>query len=97
MPVLAIPKPDSYVSEWSALRWQAVEGLQPVKRFLRYSGWVTQLVITDVSVTVVATCVHHNEIEQWTVADGDWIVKSPFGKVWFMGDTEFKSQFTWQA
>lgn len=98
MAVLAIPQSDSYVLEWQAHRFDASEGLAPVKRLMSKSPWAIRLLIDDDGAHVVSVIVHPSgEIESWKTDHGDWIVRSPHGKFWFMSHEEFTSQFVWRA
>lgn len=98
MAVLAIPNSESYVLEWQAHRFDAAEGMAPVKRLMSKSPWAIRLLIDDDGIHIISVLVHASgEIESWQTSHGDWIVRSPHNKFWFMSNDEFRSQFTWRA
>lgn len=92
--VNAIPRPDSYVIEWAAVQVCGPDDHMAVKRLCRHSPWNVQIVLEENdTVTFLFTQVTNNGIEQWPMRCGDWVVKSPHGRFWFMSDEEFRSQF----
>lgn len=93
--VQALPRPDSYVLDWEAVNITGPGDLNTIKRLTRNTGWIVQLDLDKEA--FVFTLPHPSGIEQWTAHPGDWVVKSPHGKFWFMGQDEFHSQFTWRA
>lgn len=94
MTVNAKPKPDSYVIEWAAIQVCSAGDHMAIKRLCRHTPWNIQIVLEeDDTVSFVFTQVTNTGIEQWTMKCGDWIVKSPHGKFWFMDDEEFKDNF----
>jgi len=95
MGVLVEPRIGSYVTEWEAIQFD-VDQFGNVRKLLRGSSWVAQLIL-DEAPYVQCTRVRPNTIfEMEKTYPGDWIVKSPHGRIWFMSDPEFQSQFhTW--
>lgn len=97
----AIPKPESYVLEWEAVQLDGGgTSLMTVRRLLKNTPWLVRfnLVVTENKVEYNFIAVHGaGGLEEWNLSTRDWIVKSPHGKVWFMGDSEFRSQFTVRA
>jgi hypothetical protein len=90
MGVLVEPKPDSYVTEWEAVQFDPT-GYNRVKGILRNSPWLVQLRIDGPE--VVVTRINTGTAETWTIKLGDWVVRSPHGRYWFMSNDEFVSQF----
>ena len=96
--VLALPKPDSYVTEWEAVQVGGAEDFATLRRLVKNSPWAVQMVLgQDDMVDYVFTTMHPTGMEQWTMKVTDWVVKSPHGRWWFMSDGEFLSQFTWRT
>lgn len=92
--VRANPKEDSYVIEWAAIQIKGAEDHLSIKRLCRNTPWAVQIVLEENDeVTFLFTQVQSGIIEQWPVKVGDWVVKSPHGKFWFMDNSEFLSQF----
>ncbi len=91
MGVLVEPKPDSYVTEWEAVQFDPT-GFGRIKRLMRNSPWTVQLLVDGP--TVVLMQIHNGTVERWELNLGDWAVRSPHGKYWFMSNDEFVSQFT---
>jgi hypothetical protein len=92
MGVLVEPKPGSYVTEWEAVQVD-VSDFAGIKRIMRGSPWLVQIVLDDDGAHVLCTQIQNGQIEKWVSRSGDWIVRSPHGKYWFMGDIEFRDQF----
>jgi hypothetical protein len=91
---LVTPKPDAYVNEWVALEWVGPESFAGVKRLIAKSPWVVQLYLDDPKgPSAILTQVHPSGVETWRLGEGDFLVKSPHGKFWIMGDEELQSQF----
>lgn len=97
----AIPKVGSYVLDWEAVQLDSGgNDVLAVRRLLKNTPWIVQLnlLVRENKVKYNFVAVHGGGgIEQWELETGDWVVKSPHGKVWFMGDEEFRSQFTVRA
>jgi hypothetical protein len=92
--VNAVPRKDSYVIEWAAVQITGAEAHSAIKRLFKNSPWVAQMVLeANDEVVFVFTNVHPTGMEQWTLRPGDWVVKSPHGKFWFMDNAEYESQF----
>jgi hypothetical protein len=49
--------------------------------------------LTNKGAFIMCTQLVNGVVQQWKTAPGDWIVKSPHGKFWFMSEDEFHSQF----
>jgi hypothetical protein len=92
MGVLVEPKMGSYVTEWEAVQFDASD-FRAFKKLARGSSWAVQLLLTDEGAKAVFTSMVNGSVEQWFVAEGEWAVKSPHGRFWFMDDREFRSQF----
>jgi len=92
MGVLIEPKEGSYVIEWEALRFDGAN-FSEVRKILKGSDWVAQMMLLDVGSEVVISQMIAGQMVQWSVKPGEWIVKSPHGRFWFMGEAEFHSQF----
>ena len=86
-----IPRPESYVLEWEAVQVCGAECFPTVRKLLRGSPWVAQLDLAEGD--VVCSQVTPVGIVQEKLAMGDWLVKSPHGRFWFMSEPEFTSQF----
>ena len=96
--VQALPKPDAYVNDWEALQIIGAEEFGALRRLVKNSPWAVQMVLErEDAVMFVFTTMHPTGMEQWTMGNTDWVVKSPHGKFWFMSDSEFLSQFTWRS
>lgn len=93
MGVLVEPKPGSYVTEWEAVQINIPGGLPSLKKLLRLSPWMVQVDLGEDDPKVVFTQITNGQIERWELNHGEWVVKSPHGRFWFMGQTEFASQF----
>lgn len=88
--VQVTPKVGSYVDEWVGVIFNRFDGIPPVKKLLKGTGWVIlEAVLSDAEAFLIVV----KGTESWRVNAGDWVVKSPHDKVWFMSDFEFKSQF----
>lgn len=93
MSVLVEPKLGSYVTEWEAVQFDGTN-FSAVKVLLKHSPWTVYFDLSDTN--VVCTQVVQGSVQQWRTAVGEWIVRSPHGRFWFMGEEEFASQFnTW--
>lgn len=91
--VQAFPKPDSYCTEWIALKFNAAEGVFPVKKMMKGSPWSIHIVLGDTADPyIVATSTYETVV----VHHGEWLVRSPHGKFWFLSDDEFQRQFTYE-
>jgi len=90
MGVLVEPKPGSYVTEWEAVQFDP-NAYGRIKILMRNSPWTVQLLVDGP--TVVLMQIHNGTIERWELNLGDWVVKSPHGRYWFMPDSEFRDQF----
>lgn len=91
--VLAHPKPESYVNEWVAIRFDPSEGAGPVKLMLKGTPFsIFSGAIQGSKSYLIAS----DGASFWTINAGEWVVKSPHDKVWFMGESEFESQFNWR-
>lgn len=96
--VEAIPKPGSYVIEWQAVQVEGAESYGSIRVLMKHSPWIVQMNMTEFdAVEFLFTTQHAGVMEQWKSTPGDWIVRSPHGRFWFMSDEEFKSEFTWKA
>lgn len=96
--VQALPKPDSYVTEWEAIQVNGAGEFASLRRLVKNSPWAVQIVLEiDDAVKFLFTTMHPTGVEQWAMGVNDWVVKSPHGRFWFMSDVEFTSQFTWRA
>lgn len=91
--LLAIPKPESYVTEWSAVQNDGPESFGAMRKLVRHTPWVVQMVLDDDGVTYLFTQTTPTGLVQWPVKIGEWLVKSPHDKFWFMSESEFRSQF----
>ena len=94
MGVFVEPKPGSYVLEWEAVQVCGADCFPAVRRLLKGSPWVAQLNLTDHGAEVVVSQVTPTGIDQWHVQPGEWVVKSPHGRFWFMSESEFDGEFT---
>ena len=92
MGVLVEPKYDSYVLEWVAVQFDAAE-FSSLKRIFHNTGWVVQLDLTDNGAQARCTNMANGQLRQVSVPEGDWVVRSPHGYLWFMDESEFRSQF----
>lgn len=97
--VQASPKDGAYVTEWVALRFDGANfGL--AKRLMANSQCVARIVLDGAaegpsSAWIAVTQVHGNGVQTFEVKQGDWIIRSPHGRFWFMDDSEYTSQFEW--
>lgn len=89
--VQVTPKKGSYVEEWVALQFDPDEGIVPLKKLLKGTSW--NIIEAALMGNFDAFVVLAHGTEFWRVNAGDWIVRSPYDKVWFMGESEFASQF----
>lgn len=88
------PKPDSYVVEWVALQFNPVEGILPLKIVLKDTPWsILEATLLGSSEAFVIVA---QGAKFWRVNSSDWVVKSPYGNVYFMSQAEFESNFTWR-
>lgn len=88
------PKSDSYVIEWEAVRSEGAGSFASFRRLVKNTSWTVQMVLERDDITLyVFTTMHPTGIEQWNVWPGEWVVKSPNGRFWFMSESEFQSQF----
>lgn len=85
------PHSDSYTVEWLALQVNGPDDFPTVRRLVKNSPWIASLVIDEN--LVAFTQLQAGNLEQWKVSFGEWVVRSPHGKFWFMGEVEFRSQF----
>lgn len=92
MGVLVEPKPGSYVTEWEAVQFDP-NAFGKIKVLMRNSPWSVQLLVEGDIVAIVIMQIHNGTVERWDLKLGDWIVKSPHGRYWFMSHDEFQSQF----
>jgi len=92
MSLLVEPRIGSYVTEWEAVQFDGAN-LAAVRGILRYSPWTMHLDLTDNGAVILCTQMINGLLQQWKTTVGDWIVKSPHGRFWFMDDSEFQSQF----
>lgn len=92
--VQVTPKPESYCTEWTALKFNAVEGMAAAKKLLKGSPWSLYIVVGDTVDPYLVFQDGHSGPQ--TVHHGEWIVKSPHGKFWFMPEEEFLSQFEYE-
>jgi hypothetical protein len=87
------PKPWSYTIEWVALQFDPSEGIVSMKKLLRGTDWsIAEATINGAESQVV--CAKGGEL--WRLNPGDWVIRTPYDKVWFMGDTEFQTNFDWR-
>jgi hypothetical protein len=95
--IRAIPKPQSYVTEWEAIQITgSTDDLVILRRLVKNTPWLLQIVLlANDAMTFMFTRTHSAGMEQWTVGLGDWVVKSPHDKFWFMSESEFQGEFTW--
>jgi len=92
MSYLVQPREHSYVLEWESVQFDGTN-LGTIRKFLWGTGWMVQMDLTDNGAVIVSTRVQNGQIEQWKTEADEWIVKSPHGRLWFMGNEEFQSQF----
>lgn len=85
------PKAGAYVDQWVAVQFLAEEGILPVKKLLKGSPWSILEAALLGSTEAFVVLIRGTEV--WRVNHGDWVVKTPHDKVWFMGEAEFASQF----
>lgn len=93
MGVLVEPKPGSYVTEWEAVQVCGATCFPLVRRLLSGSPWVAQIDLGDDGAAVICSQVTPVGIRQERLAQGDWLVRSPHGRFWFMSEIEFHDQF----
>jgi len=93
MGVLVEPREGSYVTEWEAVQVCGSDCFPSVRKLLRGSPWVAQIDLAHGSATIICSQVTPMGITQEKLEPGDWLVKSPHGRFWFMGDIEFLDQF----
>jgi hypothetical protein len=93
MGVLVEPKQGSYVTEWEAVQVCGADCFPAVRRLLKGSPWVAQLILTDKGAHITVTQMTPMGMDHWNVMPGEWVVKSPHGRFWFMSETEFLDQF----
>ena len=92
MSVMVEPREGSYVTEWEAVQFDG-ENLTAVRGILRHSPWTMHLDLTDNGAFIMCSQMIGGLLQQWKTGPGDWIVKTPHGRFWFMSDGEFQSQF----
>lgn len=86
------PKPGSYVNEWAAVQVVGAESYSTIKILTRNSPWIVQMDLSD-GIRFVFTKQNGSTMEQWVAEVGDWVIKSPHGKFWFMDPSEFQANF----
>lgn len=92
--ILAVPKEGSYVNEWTAVQLQgALTDHSALRRLFHNTMWNVRMGVEIDHVKFTFTLSHGNHLEQWDMSDGDWVVKSPHGKFWFMDNSEFRDNF----
>lgn len=91
--VLAHPRPQSYCTEWSAAKFVAAEGVNVIKLLLKGTPWSIFSGTLQGDESYIVATDGHNQF--WRINPGDWVIRSPHDKVWFMSHGEFESQFTW--
>lgn len=95
---MVYPRPGSYVNEWAAVQITGAESYSAVKILMKHSPWVVQMNLgADDQAEFLFTAQHAGVIEQWKQTAGDWVVKSPHGKFWFMDNDEFRHEFSQRA
>lgn len=88
------PKPESYVNEWAAVRVDGAESYSTIRILSRNSPWIVQMDLAESDgVRFVFTKQNGSTMEQWVAEVGDWVIKSPHGKFWFMDEAEFRANF----
>jgi hypothetical protein len=93
MGVLVEPKQGSYVTEWEAVQVCGADCFPTVRKLLRGSPWVAQIDLSGQGASVVCSQVTPVGITQERLEPGDWLVRSPHGRFWFMSEAEFLDQF----
>ena len=92
--ILAVPKEDSYVLEWQAVQLQgALTDHGALRRLFHNTQWNVRMGVQMDHVDFTFTLSHGSRLEQWDLSDGDWVVKSPHGRFWFMSNSEFRENF----
>lgn len=92
------PVPGSYVSDWAAVLVEGPDSYAALKVLLKHSPWIVQMEPDEmVGVKFLFTTQHAGVIEQWKSTPGDWVVKSPHGKFWFMSGDEFRHEFSTES
>lgn len=92
--VQVTPKSNSYVEEWVAVQFWSKDGILPVKKLLKNTEWsIFEARLEGPSSQIVAA----RGSEFWRIHEGDWVVRSPHDKLWFMDNSEFTSQFFAEA
>lgn len=94
MGVLVEPKDGSYVTEWEAVQVCGADCYPAVRKLLRGSPWVAQIDLGSGAAAVICSMATPVGLTQERLEPGDWLVKSPHGRFWFMSETEFHDQFT---
>lgn len=89
--VQVTPKGNSYVQEWVAIQFIHTDGVGPVRKVLKGSPW--ELFEAVIDGTEASFLLASKGNQAWRINHGDWVVRSPHDKVWFMGHSEFLSQF----
>lgn len=85
------PKPGSFVSDWVALRWDGPEDFSSLKRILARTSWLAQLDLTSNNAVITKAGVP--TIEQWVLAEGYYVIRSPHDKIWVMDAAQFVGEF----
>jgi hypothetical protein len=92
--ILAIPTEGSYVLEWQAVQLQgALTDHVALRRLFDNTQWNVRMGVQMDHVDFTFTLSHGSRLEQWDLSDGDWVVKSPHGRFWFMSNSEFRENF----
>lgn len=92
--ILAVPMEDSYVLEWQAVQLQgALTDHGALRRLFDNTMWNVRMGVQMDHVDFTFTLSHGGRLEQWDLSDGDWVVKSPHGRFWFMSNHEFRDNF----
>lgn len=86
------PRPESFCVEWNALKYNAADGIIGAKKLAKNSKWQIHVVVGEAEDPYL---VFMSDAETKVVHHGDWIIRSPHGKFWFMEESEFNEQFTY--